>query len=210
MADFEDRFLDRRLAEGVETPDGFRAALARHLGLPPESLPAKGLLRAAPIATPLGPMVAVCDARSLHLLEFADRRALPAELKKLHAACRGSLGIGRFDLHDRVERQLGEYFSGRRAVFDLPLTFHGSAFAKEVWRALLAIRAGETLSYGAIARGLGQPLGVRAVARANGANQIAIVIPCHRVIGADGALTGYGGGLWRKRRLLDLEQSYRA
>lgn len=207
--DSEDRFLDARLMDGLEAADGLRAVMARNLGLPQEKLKTEGMLRAACIETPLGTMIVVCDLKNLHLLEFADRKALPTELKKLHAACRGDLGIGRFYVHDRVERQLGDYFAGRRASFDLPLVMHGSAFTKEVWRALLDIGVGETQTYGAIARDLGMPSSVRAVARANGANQIAIVIPCHRVIGADGSLTGYGGGLWRKQKLIDIEKQYR-
>lgn len=92
----------------------------------------------------------------------------------------------------------------------MPLALHGSAFARDVWHALRDIPAGETRSYGDIARAIGQPSATRAVAGANGANQIAIVIPCHRVIGTDGSLTGYGGGLWRKQKLIDLERGYAA
>lgn len=104
---------------------------------------------------------------------------------------------------------MNAFFEGRSAVFDLPLVMHGSPFTQDVWRELQNIRAGETRSYSEIARAIEKPLAVRAVARANGANQIAIVIPCHRVIGADGALTGYGGGLWRKQKLIEIEAQYR-
>lgn len=105
----------------------------------------------------------------------------------------------------RVRDQLSEYFAGKRRVFDLPLLAEGSPFEQYVWERLLAIPYGATTSYGAIATELGLSNGARAVGRANGANPIPIVIPCHRVIGADGELTGYGGGLPLKRALLELE-----
>ena len=102
-------------------------------------------------------------------------------------------------------RQLGEYFAGKREAFDLPLDFHGTDFQKRVWQQLLAIPFGETRSYGEIARALGQPTATRAVGAANGKNPISIVAPCHRVIGANGSLTGFAGGLEAKQRLLALE-----
>jgi methylated-DNA-[protein]-cysteine S-methyltransferase len=106
----------------------------------------------------------------------------------------------------RAGDQLAEYFAGTRRDFDLPLAPSGSSFQRQVWAELLRIRYGRTVSYGDIARRLGLPPGAsRAVGLANGANPISIIIPCHRVIGADGSLTGYGGGLARKRFLLDLE-----
>ncbi len=104
-----------------------------------------------------------------------------------------------------VKRQLEEYFTGKRTIFDLPLQFSGSPFERRVWTRLLEIPFGVTTSYGAIATELGLINGARAVGRANGANPIPIVIPCHRVIGSDGRLTGYGGGLPLKRALLELE-----
>jgi methylated-DNA-[protein]-cysteine S-methyltransferase len=107
---------------------------------------------------------------------------------------------------DAVREQLAEYFDGRRERFDLPLRPSGTPFQRQVWRALLDIPYGETISYGELACRIGQPAASRAVGLANGRNPIAVVIPCHRVIGADGRLTGFGGGLERKRLLLDLEQ----
>lgn len=203
------RVIDAQIDAGFESPEAFRSAFARILGLPPGKLRGDGLLRADWIRTPLGTMIAICDARNLHLLEFGDRKALPAELKKLYATCRGDLGIGRFDTHDLVERQLNAFFEGNSPTFDLPLVLHGSVFTQHVWRELQNIRAGDTRSYSELAQAMEKPLAVRAVARANGANQIAIIIPCHRVIGADGSLTGYGGGLWRKQKLIEIEAQYR-
>ena len=109
------------------------------------------------------------------------------------------------DLLRHVDAQLREYFAGERTEFELPLELRGPEFHKRVWKALLGIPYGETISYGALAQRVGSPAHARAVGAANGANPIAIVVPCHRVIGADGTLVGYGGGLRRKQMLLDLE-----
>jgi methylated-DNA-[protein]-cysteine S-methyltransferase len=105
-----------------------------------------------------------------------------------------------------AKRQLEEYFAGDRTTFDIPLAAQGAPFEREVWHALEEIPYGETVSYGEIARRVGQPTAARAVGTANGRNPIAVIVPCHRVIGADGSLTGYGGGLERKRLLLELER----
>jgi AraC family transcriptional regulator of adaptative response/methylated-DNA-[protein]-cysteine methyltransferase len=203
------RVIDAQLNAGFDSPSGFRTAFARLLGEAPSKFTGKELLKADWIDTPLGAMIAVSDASSLHLLEFADRKALPAELKKLRAAAHGQLGIGRHAPTDRIEEQLGAFFRRERAFFDVPLSLSGSAFTRSVWEALRRIPVGETRSYRDIAIEIGAPSATRAVARANGANQIALVIPCHRVIGADGSLTGYGGGLWRKHRLIEFEQRFR-
>lgn len=157
------------------------------------------------IDTPLGPMLAVADWTGLHLLEFGERRALPREYARLERRL-GPVTPGSTPLLDALVAQLEDYFACRRGTFDVPLVEHGSAFQRSVWAALRAIPCGETRSYSAIARAVERPDAVRAVAQANGANQIAVLIPCHRVIGADGSLTGYGGKLWRKEWLLDHER----
>ncbi len=201
-----DSVIEAQLSASYDSASGFRAAMAKLLGLAPGGFRDDAPLRAAPISTPLGPMVAVCDAHSVHLLEFFDRKALAGELKRLVKDTPGGLGCGRFAPHTQIEAELDRYFAGERVVFETPPTLHGGPFAREVWTALRQIPAGETRSYGQLAESLGRPTASRAVARANGQNQIAIVIPCHRVIGADGALTGYGGGLHRKRALIALER----
>ena len=109
----------------------------------------------------------------------------------------------------QIERELREYFDGTRTKFETPVALTGSPFQTRVWQALLDIPAGATRSYGQLAAAIGQPSAVRAVGRANGDNRLSIIVPCHRVIGADGALTGYGGGLARKQKLLDLEHAAR-
>jgi methylated-DNA-[protein]-cysteine S-methyltransferase len=111
-------------------------------------------------------------------------------------------------LFDELRRQLDEYWDGRRHRFDIPLSLSGTPFQLEVWRALVAIPHGQTSSYSEVARSIGRPAAIRAMGRANGANPVAILVPCHRVIGADGALTGYAGGIERKRSLLRLEGAW--
>ncbi|MEM9533228.1 MAG: trifunctional transcriptional activator/DNA repair protein Ada/methylated-DNA--[protein]-cysteine S-methyltransferase [Pseudomonadota bacterium] len=201
-----ERVIDAQVDAGFASASGFRDAFARLLGVAPGSLKARAELLADWIDTPLGPLVAVSDQAQLHLLEFHDRRALATELKKLTR--QRSIGFGRLPPTIQVEEELKHYFAGDDATFRTPLKFHGSAFVQSVWQALRAIPAGQTRSYSEIARAIGRPEAVRAVARANGANQLAIVVPCHRVLGSDGSLTGYGGGLWRKRQLIETERRY--
>lgn len=214
----------RRIREGFETlalggkvitaqheasfdsASAFRAAFARLLGKSPAELQSDKLLRATWIPTPLGDMIAVSSRNHLHLLEFVDRKGLPAELKKLERNSKEGIGIGTMPPSEQAAAELAEYFAARSARFLTPLAAPASAFTQHVWDALRQIPAGETRSYSDIARQIGHPAATRAVARANGANQIAIMIPCHRVIGADGSLTGYGGGLWRKQRLIEIER----
>ncbi|MEF2073106.1 bifunctional transcriptional activator/DNA repair enzyme AdaA [Consotaella aegiceratis] len=203
------KVIEAQIDARFESPSAFRSAVARLLGLSPGDFVRNALLLVDWIDTPLGPMIVVGDRRSVHLLEFVDRKALATELRGLRDRSNGSLGFGRPEPADRIAEELSRFFAGEDAAFTTPLTLHGSPFARQVWRALQEIPAGTTRSYGDLARAIGRPTAVRAVARANGANQIALVIPCHRVIGADGSLTGYGGGLWRKQRLIEIERSYR-
>lgn len=202
--------MSAQLDASFESPSAFRMAFARLLGCAPGDLKADAMMRATWIPTPLGDMIAISSPSHLHLLEFVDRKGLPAELKKLLAATPGGLGIGRFEPAEQAAVELDDYFAARSARFETPLAFHGTDFFQKVWRALQTIPAGETRSYGDIARQIGQPTAVRAVARANGSNQIALMIPCHRVIGADGSLTGYAGGLWRKQKLIEIERQLKS
>lgn len=198
--------LDAQLESGFESGSGFRAAFARILGRPPSELGQGSRLNADWLETPLGAMIAVADSDALYMLEFFDRKGLPNELRRLQAK-RGAIGVGRHAATDQIEAELSHYFAGTFSGFDTPIAQLGSDFTRSVWNALRNIPLGETRSYGEIAAIVGRPTASRAVARANGANQIAIVIPCHRVIGADGSLTGYGGGLWRKQWLIDHERN---
>ncbi|MCJ2184897.1 trifunctional transcriptional activator/DNA repair protein Ada/methylated-DNA--[protein]-cysteine S-methyltransferase [Novosphingobium sp. 1949] len=202
--------IEAQLEARFESPSAFRAAFARLLGCAPGELKANsGLMRANWIPTPLGDMIAVASAHHLHLLEFVDRKGLPAELKKLQAGANERIGIGPLGPTEQASHELGDYFAARSGRFETPLAMAGTPFTRQVWEALRTIPPGETRSYGDLARQIGRPSAVRAVARANGANQIALMIPCHRVIGADGSLTGYAGGLWRKQRLIEIERALR-
>lgn len=202
------KVIDAQITAGFESPSAFREAFARILGQAPGTFSQDPMLFADWVPSPLGPLIAVTDRTQLHLLEFLDRRALPAEFRKLQGFAKGNIGFGRTEITDQIQDELRLFFDGSSGVFETKLALHGSTFTRDVWRELLKIPAGGTRSYSELARELGRPEAVRAVARANGANQIAIVVPCHRVLGADGSLTGYGGGLWRKQRLIELERSY--
>ncbi|MBS0509075.1 MAG: methylated-DNA--[protein]-cysteine S-methyltransferase [Proteobacteria bacterium] len=157
------------------------------------------------IATPLGDMLAVASQRGLCLLEFIGQGGVGRELAQVEAARGGPAQPGDSPLLAQTRAQLGEYFAGQRREFSVPLDLVGTPFQQRVWQALLAIDHGQTWSYAQEAAYIGQPTATRAVAAANGANKVSIIVPCHRVIGSNGRLTGYGGGLPRKQALLALE-----
>jgi AraC family transcriptional regulator, regulatory protein of adaptative response / methylated-DNA-[protein]-cysteine methyltransferase len=158
------------------------------------------------VTTPLGPMLLGATPEAVCLLEFTDRRMLETQLKRLEACLDCVFVPGSNDVARTLEDELARYFAGELTAFTTPLLTPGTPFQQAVWAGLREIPYGQTRSYGEQARALGSPGAVRAVGRANGDNRIAIVIPCHRVVGADGSLTGYGGGLERKRFLLELER----
>ncbi len=158
------------------------------------------------LVSPVGPLLIGASRDALLVLEFSDHDQLETQLARLRKQSGRSLARAENPILDRLRGQLEEYFAGTRRQFELPLEFHASEFQERVWRALQAIPYGETCSYGAIAKQLGDANAMRAVGAANGLNPIAVVIPCHRVVNANGELGGYGGGLWRKRILLDLER----
>jgi|JI10StandDraft_1071094.scaffolds.fasta_scaffold61442_4 AraC family transcriptional regulator of adaptative response/methylated-DNA-[protein]-cysteine methyltransferase len=157
--------------------------------------------------TKVGPMVAGVHEGALVLLEFTDRLRIEIQLDRLKARFKGGLRAGGDPVLEQTERELAEYFAGRRREFTMPLEFPGTPFEERVWRRLLEIPYGGTISYEELALATSTKGAVRAVGSANGRNRIAIVIPCHRVIQKSGGLGGYGGGLWRKRLLLDLEDA---
>lgn len=158
------------------------------------------------VASPVGPLVIGATSDAIVLLEFSSVERLEPQFARLRAQFREGLAYADAPLLDALRAQLAEYFAGGRRTFDVPLYYAGSDFQHQVWSSLRDIPYGETCSYGAIAKRLGDPKAMRAVGAANGLNPIAIVIPCHRVVNANGELGGYGGGLWRKRKLLDLER----
>lgn len=159
------------------------------------------------IDTPLGAMHAVLSVSGLHLLDFADRPGLAQRIETLEATVVPT-PVAVLDRHiEELETQLKEYFMGQRRRFSIKLAMAGSPFQMQVWQALLNIQYGETCQYGAIARKLGRSNAGRAVGHANGRNPVSIIVPCHRLIGSDGKLHGYGGGIQRKRALLQLEKA---
>ena len=190
---------------GYESLSGFRDAFTRTFGTTP-GRPGPDHAVLTRLNTPLGPMVAGATSKGVCLLEFADRRMLETQLKRIAKRLGQPPVPGEHPLLDQLSGQLDEYFRGERRDFDLPLVLSGTPFQERVWNALLRIPYGETISYDELARRVDCPGGQRAVGRANGDNRIAVVVPCHRVIRASGAMGGYGGGLPRKQWLLDLER----
>jgi methylated-DNA-[protein]-cysteine S-methyltransferase len=155
------------------------------------------------VASPIGPLTLVAAGRTLAGVYLDAQRHLPAIVADAGPASRDGPDAAPLAA---AASQLAEYFAGQRTQFDLPIEMAGTDFQRRVWAALREIPYGETVSYGELARDLGKAAASRAVGLANGKNPVSIIVPCHRVVGSDGSLTGYGGGLDRKRFLLDLEQ----
>ena len=200
------RVDEARNGSGFGSESGFREAFTKIFGESPTTARTRSPLLAERIDTPLGVMIAVADDQGLRLLEFIDRRATERELSTLRKRLGTNVVPGEHRHLTATRQQLGEYFSGKKLEFNVPLAPIGSAFQLRAWKILRSIPPGETRSYSWMAKRLGDENARRAVGRANGTNMICIVIPCHRVIRADGTLCGYGGGLWRKKWLLDHER----
>jgi AraC family transcriptional regulator, regulatory protein of adaptative response / methylated-DNA-[protein]-cysteine methyltransferase len=198
--------LEAALDHGYDSLSGFNDAFRRLFGAPPTRTDAGKVVTVARILTPLGPMLAGGMDRGLCLLEFVDRRMLKTQIERLRRGLGAAFVPGTLPVLETTAEEIAGYFRGERRAFTVPLVTPGSEFQRGVWERLRGIPYGRTTSYGELARELGRPSAVRAVARANGDNRIAVIIPCHRVVGKDGALTGYGGGLWRKEKLLALER----
>ncbi len=164
------------------------------------------VIDATSFGTPLGEMTVCATGKGICLFEFSDRRMLNTEFSDLKKHLKSEIRIGENKFFPVLKRQMLEYFEGKRKEFDLPLHTPGTEFQNKVWQELIRIPYGRTRSYLEQAKTLGDPKAIRAVAGANGANRIAIIIPCHRVIGSDGSMTGYGGKVWRKKWLLEHEQ----
>jgi AraC family transcriptional regulator of adaptative response/methylated-DNA-[protein]-cysteine methyltransferase len=190
---------------GFESESGFREAFKRLFGNPPGKA-GPDSIAVNRITTPLGPMLAGATGDGLCLLEFTDRRMLETQLQRLKRYLGSPAHPGSNQHLERAAAELDEYFAGDRHAFTVPIVAPGTEFQMAVWAELLKIPYGTTDSYDAIARRLGRPGAQRAVGKANGDNRIAIMIPCHRVVRSDGSLSGYGGGVWRKQRLLEIER----
>ena len=190
-------------AQGYGSLSGFSDTFKNMTGFSPST---EGkLITINRIPTPLGPMMIGVTDDGLCLLEFTDRRMLETQIETLKKRFKANMVTGKHEMIDRVEKQLNEYFQGKRKDFDIPLSTPGTVFQQNVWDALNKIPYGRTRSYKQQADAIGNVKAVRAVARANGDNRIAIIIPCHRVIGSDGSIVGYGGGVHRKQWLLKHE-----
>ncbi len=160
------------------------------------------------IDTPVGKMLMGATDEGICLFDFQYRKSIESIMKRIETNSGEKFEEGEHPYFGLLEGQINEYFTGTRKEFDLPLHLLGTPFQKSVWQGLLKIPYGETRSYKQQSIFLGNEKAIRAVAGANGENGIAIIIPCHRVIGEDGSLTGYGGGLQRKKWLLDLERKH--
>jgi AraC family transcriptional regulator of adaptative response/methylated-DNA-[protein]-cysteine methyltransferase len=193
------------LESGYESLSGFHDAFRQLYEASPTAVRDAPVATVTRIPTPLGTMVAAATAEALILLEFVDRRMLETQIARLRRQFGYLFAPGTNPILDHAAADLTAYFAGTLTRFTVPIAIAGTPFQESVWRVLLGIDYGTTASYADVARRIGQPSAVRAVARANGDNRLAIIVPCHRVVGSDGSLTGYGGGLWRKRKLLEIE-----
>ncbi|MFT3993737.1 MAG: methylated-DNA--[protein]-cysteine S-methyltransferase [Dysgonomonas sp.] len=194
---------------GYESLSGFNDTFKSIIGVSPQNSKTKQVINLTRIETDLGTMVACATDKGICLLEFSDRKMLETEFKQLMKTLKAPIVQGENQFFKPLKIELDSYFKGMLKEFDVPLDLVGTDFQKQVWNVLLQIPYGITSSYAEQADRLGKPSAVRAVANANGMNKISIIVPCHRVIGSDGSLTGYGGGLWRKKKLLDLEQNFK-
>src|SRR5262249_41123943 len=200
---------DIALGNGYESHSGFRDAFTRTFGRAPGSSRDMDQIVVTWMESPLGPIVAAANEKGICLLEFSERQRLEIQFNRLKNAFSCAVVPGENEHLKTLKKELDAYFAGRLRQFSIPLVFPGTPFQERVWNELLRIPYGETRSYEELARRIGSDSGQRAVGHANGSNRIAIVIPCHRVVNKDGKLGGYGGGLWRKQHLLDLEKGER-
>lgn len=202
--------INSGLDVGYESGSGFRDAFSKIIGVAPARVPERSqlILKASWLDTLLGPMVAIGDDESLYLLEFADRRGVMQEIERLRLKKKAAIIPGDTPTIAMIKKELDLYFSGKLREFKTPVHLMGSEFQKKAWHALMHIPYGQTRSYLEQAKAIGNKKAFRAVANANGSNQLAIIIPCHRIINHNGELGGYGGGKARKEWLIKHEKKY--
>jgi AraC family transcriptional regulator of adaptative response/methylated-DNA-[protein]-cysteine methyltransferase len=201
--------IDTQLNTGCNAISGFRDAFSKIMGAAPAKLGEHlTILKASWLDTQLGPMFVISDDKALYLLEFAERRGLEREIERLRLKLKATIMPEITDPIRSIKAELKAYFDGSLEKFTTPIHVLGSPFQKSVWEELMRIPYGQTRSYSAQAKSIGKEKAFRAVANANGANQLAIIIPCHRIINSNGHLGGYGGGITRKQCLIDHEKKH--
>lgn len=201
-----EKVIESAYNTGYESLSGFTESFKKTTGFSPSKSKEKRIVTVTRILTPLSPMLAGTIDEKICLLEFVDRRMIETQIERLKKYLNAEFVPGQSQIFDKLNKQLIEYFDGKRKTFNVPLSLPGTEFQLKVWKELQRIPYGSTRSYQGQAIALGNPKAIRAVAKANGDNRIAIIIPCHRVIGKNGELVGYGGGMWRKQYLLNLEK----
>ncbi|WP_312751515.1 bifunctional transcriptional activator/DNA repair enzyme AdaA [Epilithonimonas hominis] len=202
-----DTIMDVALDNGFESLSGFNESFKSIFGTSPKNSKMEKIVDLKRIETPLGTMIACANENGICMLEFSDRKSLSKELEDISKYFKANIVQGENPHFKTLKKELEEYFERKRFDFTVPLAPVGTDFQKNVWEILRTIPYGTTRSYQQQADILGNPKAVRAVANANGLNKISIIIPCHRVIGTNGRLTGYSGGIWRKQKLLELEKA---
>jgi AraC family transcriptional regulator of adaptative response/methylated-DNA-[protein]-cysteine methyltransferase len=203
-----DSIINAQLESGYDSSNGFRDAFSRTMGSVPNHSKQIKVLYCTWLETKLGSMLAISDEESLLLLEFVDRKGLENEIKRLRTRLNATILPEKVVVLQQIEEELNLYFEGKLTEFQTPIAYLGSEFQQCVWNELKRIPVGHTFSYKELAVNIHNPSACRAVARANGANQLSIVVPCHRVINSNGELGGYGGGIARKEWLLSHEKNF--
>jgi AraC family transcriptional regulator of adaptative response/methylated-DNA-[protein]-cysteine methyltransferase len=193
------------LGNGYESHSGFREAFGKVFGKPPGKAKNSDCVVTSLAESPLGPIILGATEKGLCLCEFTDRRMLEFQFKTLQKRFDAAIVPGTNQFIKKAQKELNEYFAGKLKKFTVKLVFPGTEFQQKVWSELIRIPYGTTIAYADLAKSVGIPGAVRAVGTANGMNRIGIIIPCHRVVNKSGKLGGYGGGVWRKQWLLDLE-----
>lgn len=202
-----DSIINAQLESGYDSSNGFRDAFSRTMGTVPNHSKQIKVLYCNWIETILGSMLAISDEESLLLLEFVDRKGLENEIKRLRIRLNATILPEKIAVLHQIEEELKLYFTGELTEFTTPVRYLGSDFQQKVWNELRKIPLGQTASYKELAEKINNPSACRAVARANGTNQLSILVPCHRVINSNGELGGYGGGLARKEWLIKHESN---
>lgn len=201
-----DQVIQSAYSNGFESLSGFLDSFKNSTGFTPKESKYKNVISVTRIPTLLGPMIAGATDNGICLLEFTDRRMIETQVERLRKYLKAELIPGQSPFFDQLTQELDQYFEGKLQKFTVPLETPGTEFQQKVWKVLQDIPYGKTRSYKEQAIAINNLKAIRAVATANGDNRIAIIIPCHRVIGSDGSMTGYGGGVWRKQKLLELER----